>query len=438
MKWLNRLSEAERVDRDNRQGLDKPYGSIVDTVSGDTEKVIVTNWATRGRELSLPHPFISSGAWIRAIPEIGAEYSTATRADDIDPMLISTIGKDLYKRVEAYRKGVGYYRPLVPGEIEISSRGLSQAYYATRPYQATRAGMLTREMSQDNLTISDRAPIHQRRFLSHDSSGLGDEHRIGLVSRPKNSWERLYPKLNGKFMAEEYISIANPSKANPSVLFTYQRGHVVDKAGTPIKQKRTSLPLRYMAHYSANDDTITSNEIDQNGNIAISLAQAATEGYSIDIPNGSYRAAIKKDVDINIGGNANEIAQGNWNTDITGNKKLRTGGTFSIDSNKWVVKVTSDISMSSASFKGTFKSEFSVNTDGALDLKAKAKMTASGTGGTDIGSNNSPTNVLGATIALAGGGSAVARLGDVAIGVGNLGAPVVSVITTGSPRVTSG
>ena len=39
---------------------------------------------------------------------------------------------------------------------------------------------------------------------------------------------------------------------------------------------------------------------------------------------------------------------------------------------------------------------------------------------------------------LAGGGLGVARVGDMVVGVGNLGLPIVGAIASGSPKVTSG
>lgn len=88
----------------------------------------------------------------------------------------------------------------------------------------------------------------------------------------------------------------------------------------------------------------------------------------------------------------------------------------------------------------TLKSDAKVTVQGAggVDVKSDASVTVSGTGGTDLGSGSSSTTVKGQTVALAGGGLAVARVGDQVIGTGNLGAPVISTIVQGSPKVTSG
>jgi hypothetical protein len=80
----------------------------------------------------------------------------------------------------------------------------------------------------------------------------------------------------------------------------------------------------------------------------------------------------------------------------------------------------------------------SITSTGDVEVKSDAKVKVEGTGGTDVGSAASATNVNGQTVNLAGGGVPVARVGDQVIGTGNYGAPVISQIVSGSPLVTSG
>ena len=70
-------------------------------------------------------------------------------------------------------------------------------------------------------------------------------------------------------------------------------------------------------------------------------------------------------------------------------------------------------------------------------MKTDGQTVVKGTGGTNVGDSGSPTMVDGQTVALAGGGAPIARIGDMVIGTGNLGAPVISQIIQGSPKVTS-
>lgn len=81
---------------------------------------------------------------------------------------------------------------------------------------------------------------------------------------------------------------------------------------------------------------------------------------------------------------------------------------------------------------------FKVAATGNSEIKADGTAKFEGTGGTDVGSSASATNVNGTTVALAGGGAPVAKLGSKCIGTGNAGAPVVSTIIEGSTKVTTG
>lgn len=73
-----------------------------------------------------------------------------------------------------------------------------------------------------------------------------------------------------------------------------------------------------------------------------------------------------------------------------------------------------------------------------VSLEATTMMKLMGTAGTTLGSGASITKVDGTQVLLAGGGPPVARLGDICVGTGNLGAPVVSNILQGSSKVKAG
>lgn len=438
MSWHDTIRKSDQLERSNKQGSDKPYGSYIETISGHTEKAIIRNWATKGRELDLPHPFISTASWIRALPDIGAQYLTTSRADDPNPQLFSTVAKNSSERIDSYQKRLGVYRNLSEGEIEISSSGLSQNYYGSRAYNSSRAGSLLRTMDQDNLSVIDRAPIHRKKLFNYESSKINDEYRLGIVSRPKNKWFNFYPKINDKFLAEEYLHLVNPSKSNPSTLILSQRGNVVDLKGNPIKHKRTSLPLRSLQNYYATDDTYTSNEIDQAGNYSLYLAQAASEGMYIEIPNGNWRNKIKKDLNWDIDGSQSSIIKGSSSFDISGSltEIITKAYKISSESMNFISKNATTVETKGYNLNST--DGFSVKSSSAMSLESKASLSIHGIAGSKIGSGSSITDIEGQLVNLAGGGTSVARVGDMCIGIGNLGAPVVSTIASGSPKVTSG
>jgi hypothetical protein len=122
-------------------------------------------------------------------------------------------------------------------------------------------------------------------------------------------------------------------------------------------------------------------------------------------------------------------------------------GVSIIDKNANEFKFTADgLAMKSVA-KTNMESaaDTSIKSGGKADIKATgemmvssdAKATFKGTAGTDVGTSAAPTKVDGATVMLAGGAKPVATLGCKAIGVGNLGAPVVSTIIQGSPKVSA-
>jgi hypothetical protein len=103
-----------------------------------------------------------------------------------------------------------------------------------------------------------------------------------------------------------------------------------------------------------------------------------------------------------------------------------------------VDKNNNEFKFTSAGMSMKAVDKMSLQATGDVTMKSDAKVSVEGTGGTDVGSAASATQVKGQTVALAGGGLPVARVGDQVIGVGNLGAPVISNIVQGSPLVTSG
>lgn len=109
--------------------------------------------------------------------------------------------------------------------------------------------------------------------------------------------------------------------------------------------------------------------------------------------------------------------------DTTGNRTDVVGG-------DWDITVTGKVT---------------INANGNVEINAvDATVTASGTAtlkgstSTVIGDSNSPTQVEGQQVTLAGGGPGLARIGDRALGLGNLGAPTSSTIIQGSSKVFSG
>ena len=344
--WLSELTKGDEHEKKQRVALDKPFGTILTSVSSASEIGKFSFYGNPDREIPVIHPFSSSASWIRAMPEAGASYVATFRADEPMPQLLGTFQRQTRFRVSAYEAGEGVYRPIYPGELELNSVGLASTYYTRRAKVETKAGVLSRWGDQDNLTVGDRSPIHVRQFLQHVSGTLGDEYRAGVVSRPKkkapsvgsglSTWQMSYPKVRGKFAGEQFIHMKNPAAATPAVLFQSSKGHVIDEKGIHLKQQVTQIPLRYQEKMYANDDSYTLTEMDEKGNWYMRLADAAVEGYELNIPSGNYKKTVKKDEIVTIianredavGKNSNNTVGENYKMTVTKNIQIKstTGG----------------------------------------------------------------------------------------------------------------
>lgn len=329
---------ADERERSQRKNLHQPFGMVSQSVSSDSEQ---SNFLYQGmnRQITIIHPFNSATSWIRAIPEKGTQYVGAFRSDESKPQPLVNVTRNSLERNDQYRQGANLYRPLVSGELDIASTGLASAYFSRRSMFDMRGGILTRYADQDKLITGDRAPTHQKQLYQYRSNDLGDEERLGIVSRPKkldtgalSTWELSFPKIEDNFIAEHYLSIKNPSGVNPFVLFTNQKGHVVDIEGKQTKQTKTQIPLRFFEEYFANDESSTRFEIDEKGNYYIELASAAAEGYQLYVPQGNYVRDIGGNENIVIEKNSEHAIGNSVNYQIGDNWKMTVGKDYYLNS----------------------------------------------------------------------------------------------------------
>lgn len=427
MSWQSLLFKSSEEENSKSQGQQRPFGATIKSVSPN-ERGKVSYYGNRDRDVSIPHPFISTGSWIRAIPERGTDMLMLYRSDQGEPQLVNTFQKDTEKRVTSYRNGIGIYRALYPGEIEVSSVGLSQTFYSRRGLQSSKAGILDKTMNQDTLILSERSPTHQKQFLNYSSKDIKDEYRVGLLSRPENSWKVNYPKLQGNYTAEEYLNLLNPSLSSPEVLYVRQAGHVLDLKGQPIKQGVTQKNLRFIEKYYNTSDNPTTYEVDDNGNILLKFSQESSEGYQIDIPNGNLVFKVNKDFDSTVDGNYVQVVKQATTLTHTKNYKITISGKLTHKSEDDAVYTYTKCNINADSHVIMAKEE--------INHFSQATAQLVGLSATRIG-GGSPTDVLGTIVNLAGGGKPVSRLGDKIVAYfGPI--PLPGQIIEGSPLVTSG
>lgn len=342
--WDQSISNINERNRQLTGGTNKAFQMSVSTVSTESEEAKVSFYGNTDRQIFLSHPFVSVGSWIRAMPENGATMVGTFRVDEASPQPVASIQKQAKNRIQSYKNGLDLYRPLMPGEMEVSSSGRSQAFFARRPKQFQRAGLLARNIDQDRLAISDKAPIHTREFLQKTYDMMGDEERFGITYRNKNTWDIFFPKIKDNYCAEYYANLTNPSNTSPKTLFQLHRGHVTDSKGIVINQIATGLPLRVQDKYYANDDTFTVKEIDEKGNVFIRTAEAAIEGYQLDVSTGHYRRNIAKNDLMTVLGSREDI--------VTKNSSYLVGDNLNYTVNK-TIKIKSELAESSLVFDST-------------------------------------------------------------------------------------
>lgn len=325
--WQQEVVMAEDKERSQRKNLNQPFAMLVQSISSDSEQAKFTYSGANDKQLTIIHPFNSNKAWIRAIPENGTQYLGIFRSDEAKPQPVVTLTRSSMDKIDQYKKGKYVYRPMYPGEIELNSSGLGQLFLTRRAATELRGGVINRWLNQDKLLSGDRAPIHQKQLMQYRSNELGEEERLGIIARPKkldngqySTWEIAYPQVEGDYTAEHYLSMKNPSNKNPAILFRSQRGHVLDKEGRQVKQSRTQLPLRVYEEYFAKDESSTRTEIDEKGNWYVELADAATEGFELNVPNGNFvknifgneTILIDKNTEYSIGKTANFQIGDHW------------------------------------------------------------------------------------------------------------------------------
>jgi len=303
--WNQQLTNMQERENMDRLALRMPFGMVVQSVAAESESVKVSYYSNKDRYLPISHPFVSPHAWIRAMPENNALMLGIFRTDEQHPHPVSFYGRQTEQKISAFKTGEGRtnYRTLLPGELELSSSGFGQSYYARRAKIDHRAGILFSSLDQDELKAFAKAPLHSREMMQKKYDNMLDEERLGIVVRQKNTWERYFPKINDNYASEHYLEMENLAGSAPKTLLTTHRGQVFDETGNRTTQNITGIPLRLYDRFYANDDSVTMTQIDEKGNYYSRLADAASEGYQLDVPAGFFNMIIAMDELVTIAEN---------------------------------------------------------------------------------------------------------------------------------------
>jgi hypothetical protein len=297
-------------------------------VTGDhdprNERVTVQYHGGERKVRSL-HPYVGSDSWIRTGQESSTAMLMAQRPDSNEPEQFAYAQRNPEDRVAAFESKAGLYRPLNSGEIEIHSRGAAQAHFSRRPRLEQRAGLIRDWIDQDRLESGARSPTHTRQLHLNRGGLVGDEERIGVVTRPDDSGltvskvlrkfvsaNRLPdPLLAASFaataatsgivvppgpFAKEHMLVLNTGAAFPEKLLDIRQGDVIDDQGNAVTLPSSGKNLRYKGEWFAESvlGGVFFVGIDDQGNFSVGLPSEASVGGDIKIPAGDLLVTIGK------------------------------------------------------------------------------------------------------------------------------------------------
>jgi len=310
MTWEQR-ARTQAIRNEDRQALtNRPFLAQVTAIDGYRERITI-NSPIGEANLYASHPFMGGSSWIRGVPESGALVEVGYDGSSRRLTMLGYGGTNTSAQREGYAAGQFHYKDLLPGEIEISSKGMAQAYFGERGLLSLRGGVVTAHLSQDRLEALQNAPTHVRQLNKQSPNALGDEERYGLVKRPNPenaSREKWFKTADEERFAREYYRSLKPGVGSPPTLVEHIEGDVLDEVGEVATLAMTGNPLRAQSkYYTPNEATLTFS-IDEEGNFEVSLPDDATEGGRVTIPEGGLRITVDKSIEMNasenISGNA--------------------------------------------------------------------------------------------------------------------------------------
>lgn len=302
-------SQIKRKLLERRRQRKTLFGTkLVQGINPELDTMILDSAEGYGRPVPIYHPFLTTDAWIRAIPEKSSGVKTFQGMDNFNDIIQGYYYPNRDKLINNYREKKGVYRPLLPGEIELSSRGLAQTYQSADGRHEIRGGIINSWLDHITLEAGTWSPTHRRLLHNHKASDLiKDEERIGVVTRPDSNDPNItsYPKVDDKF-AKEYLRSLDTTDGKK--LVDKREGHVIDDIGAEVTGSFGN-PLRVYHRYFNEDQDELDVEIDNQGNIAITLPSGAEDGATFSIPNGSAIIDIKDDLQISAAGNTFKMTE---------------------------------------------------------------------------------------------------------------------------------
>ena len=320
---MDNAKTAKAIFREARQSRERanPFDTGISlgqvlNISGSSETVQTTRFPT---DVIIQHPFLSSNSWIRALPELGTNISARYTPEINTALHLGYYTSTASSATKDCAEGNGLYIELLPGEIETLSSGMTHHFQTSRPVDVREAGLVRSILDGDSSTYSRRAVTYIDTLHQHKVATLDDTHRFGVVRRPVTSVETRIVKApvedEGFGSASLASSVANSltgAKEKPKFakelstilvnsdgyLLDYREGNVVENDGTHPVNDWTGKYLRLRKQVFNTEQESTKIEIDSQGNIDISVPDAAESGIRLNVISGSIDAKIGNEISV--------------------------------------------------------------------------------------------------------------------------------------------
>lgn len=296
-----------------------PYVGKVFAVSIESETIAAHSpWGSPSR--SVGHPYVGPRSWLRCLPEPGANTVIEHRSDAMDVIYRGYVNntEETKNRNKMWAAGQSLYRPLQPGEMHLVTPGVAQSFWSSRGVNQQAGGLINSALSQPTLEHVSRSPTHKRRLSLSTLDKVSDVEQLGAVRRPNS--DRPFAKSDfikkGDDFAKEYLLVL-ASKGDVPILSDYRLGNVIEDDGSVATNSQTGKDLRLRHKLFTVGNGETTLEIDEKGNVVVSLDTGAEFGFALSVPGGKFDVDIGKEGKLDIGGNWTHTVQGRFVVDAT-------------------------------------------------------------------------------------------------------------------------
>jgi len=269
---------------------DRPFETQVTAVNTESEQLTVDSIAGPDT-VQIPHPMLSTNAWVRASPERGARLMImGTAGTSMRRAPLGYYSRSATELIRRYRSGTGLYRPLEGGEFELMTPGVALVAGEIDGTLRLRGGVVHGELDSKRLRARWRAPTHVRELHQHNEDEIGDEERLGVVVRNLTNDQRNRPLRppgatgEDAGFAKEYLrTFGRPSGR----LSLYHEGDIFDDTGKPTKAWSGRNARAYRELYDAAGSVTYRHEVDVEGSM-----QLRGTGSQIDVSESSADTSV--------------------------------------------------------------------------------------------------------------------------------------------------